>query len=363
MRTEEEAMTFKPARRVLKLSPGRPLMTSKFWKLPEACLRLWLPACLLIQAESAAAELGRSTPPLLMPETPSLPQKSSPFSRGLQALQVRDYAEALVQFEHASSAIRLEDMPLAWLSANDKVCQTLCLLGRRAEAIDRARLAAEQCETALGADDPLTSEALSHLANLLKKDGRLNEAEPVYARKLARLVDKYGEDSLFVAEARTHLASLQMQLGRMEEAEVQHRKAVAAAQSSLGDGHEGNCFYLTHLASCLHAVRKTPEATTLMDKVVRLLRDHDQQDVSHLGFVLRRQAQFFLETRQLDKARKAGQLCLERLAARDETNRARLHYYDQVRDLYQSILLADGLKPGEVKMHLAKVEAQARSGR
>jgi tetratricopeptide (TPR) repeat protein len=324
--------------------------------------RSWLVAWPLLLVQVAAAELSRSSPlPLSADLSPGAsPQKDTSFSRGLQALQARDYEEALVQFENAASSARIDTMPLSWLSAQDQVCQTLNLLGRRAEAIERARRVAVQCEAALGAEDPITSEALSHLAFLLKKDGRLSEAEPVYNRNLAGLVDKHGEDSFFAAQARTRLANLLMLLGRMDEAETQHRKAVAAAQTALGEGHDGNCFFLTHLAYCLHVSHKKPEATTLMEKAFGILRDNAPQDVSHLGSILRRQAEFFLETKQMDKARLAGRLCFTRLASKDQATPARFFYYDKVRELYHSILVADGLKPHEIQTHLSEMETSAQ---
>ena len=58
-----------------------------------------------------------------------------------------------------------------------------------------------------------------------------------------------------------------------------------------------------------------------------------------------------------------GRLCLERLAARNEAHSSRVFFYDRVKDLYHSILKADGLKPHEIKSHLADVETRARADR
>ena len=288
------------------------------------------------------------------------PPKASAFTRGLQALESKDYPLALAEFENALAGSRIDTTPHSWLTAQYQVCHTLNLLGNRAEGINRARQIVDACENSLGAEDPITSEALSHLAFLLKNNGRLAEAEPVYARNLTRLVDKHGEDSFFAASARTRLADLLMQMGRMDEAENHHRKALAAAQTALGQEHADNCYFLTHLAYCLHVGRKKAEATELMNKAFSIVVDNDVIKLTNAGSLLRRQAEFFRDNKQLDKARITGRLCLQRLAARGETNRGRFFYYDRVKELYHSILVADGLKPQEIKTHLAEVETQAR---
>lgn len=344
----------------LKRDFGMPFLRFACRKMAGACL--WLAASVLLLAQAAASELGRQLRLTQLPGLPAAeqPERATAFARGLAALQARDYPEALVQFESAAAVVRLESLPHSWVSSQFQVCHVLNLLGRRADAIHRAREVVKACEAGLGAEDPITSEALSHLASLLKHHGRLAEAEPVYAKNLAGLVGKHGEDSLFAAHARTRLANLLMLLGRMDEAEDQHRKALAAAQTSLGDEHADNCFFMTHLAYCLHMGRKQSEASSLMGKAYGMLQDNDQLDNSSLGSVLRRQAEFFRDTKQLDKARQAGRLCLTHLAAKDEAHQDRFFYYDKVRALYQSILVADGLKPGEIKTHLTEVETQAR---
>lgn len=336
-----------------------------FWKNMD--VKIWLIAvqvAVLLSGASAAelkTDARLTSLPGLTPD--GQPPKASAFSRGLQALDMKDYVAALEQFENAVAGARIEAMPISWLTAQYKVCQTLNLLGKKAEAIIRARQIVDACEERLGAEDPNTSEALTHLAFLLRHNGRLIEAEPVYARNLGALVDKHGGDSFFAACARTRLANLLMQLGRMEEAENHHRQALAAAQTALGQEHADNCFFLTHLGYCLHMNQKKPEAAELMNKAFHIVKTGNAVDLSNPGSTLRRQAEFFKDVKQLDKARITGRLCLERLASRDETSRLHFFFYDQVKELYQSILAADGLKPQEIKTHLAEVETQAREDR
>jgi len=329
-------------------------------------VKIWLVLALMLSLYGAeAAERKADATLVSMPGLTGekTPPKASAFTRGLQALEAKDYPLALTEFENALAGSRIDTTPHSWLTTQYQICHTLNLLGKRAEAITRARQIVDACENSLGAEDPITSEALAHLAFLLKNNGRLAEAEPVYARNLAGLVDKHGEDSIFAASARTRLADLLMLMGRMDEAENHHRKALAAAQTALGQEHADNCFFLTHLAYCLHVGRKKLEAAELMNKAFRIVKTQNTIDPSHQISILRRQAEFFRDNKQLDKARMTGRLCLQRLAARGETNRGRFFYYDRVKELYQSILVADGLKPQEIKTHLAEVETQASNDR
>jgi tetratricopeptide (TPR) repeat protein len=329
-------------------------------------VKIWLGLTMLLLLAGAEAADRKSSASLV--SLPGLtggksPPKESAFTRGLHALDAKDYPTALEQFENAAAGTRIEITPISWLTTRYQVCHTLNLLGKRAESIDHARKMVDTCEASLGAEDPITSEALAYLAFLLKHDGRLAEAEPMYTRNLAGLVDKHGADSFFAASARTRLADLLMLMGRMDEAERHHRQALAAAQTALGLEHADNCYFLTHLAYCLHVGRKKAEAAVLMNKAFSIVQGTDALTLSNAGSLLRRQAEFFRDNKQFDKARMTGRLCLVRLAARNETHRSRFFYYDQVRELYHSILVADGLKPHEIKTHLAEVETQARGER
>ena len=336
-----------------------------FWKNIDAKICLVAGMLVLLLASADAAERGSEARLASLPGLAAGEQsvKVSAFSRGLHALEAKDYLEALEQFENAAAGAQISTTPISWLTAQYQVCHTLNLLGRKADAVNRARQIVDACEAALGAEDPVTSEALYHLAFLLKHYGRLVEAEPVYARHLAGLVDKHGADSFFAACARTRLANLLMSLGRMDEAETHHRQALAAAQTALGQEHADNCFFLTHLAYCLHVGRKKHEAARLMNKAFRIVQEDTTSSLSNLGSILRRQAEFFRDIKQLDKARTTGRRCLQRLASTDEANRVRFFYYDTVKELYHSILVADGLKPHEIKSHLAEVETQAKEDR
>lgn len=283
------------------------------------------------------------------------------FAKGLEALKVKDYQEALEMFDRAAASTDIRHQSLAWLTAQFQACQTLNLLAQKAGAIDRAHEIVKACEAHLGVEDMLTSEALSHLAFLLRQNGRLIEAEPIYAKNLTQLEDKHGDDSFFAAYARSRLANLLMSLGRMEEAEKLHRQSLHAVQTNVEvEAKADHCYFITHLGYCLHSRGKTAEAAVLMNQAYDIMQGADALAFTNAGSTLRRQAEFFRDVRQLYKAKQAGRLCLEWVARKGDADRIRFFYHDSIQQLYRSILDAEGLKANEIDDQVAELEQQAR---
>lgn len=323
-------------------------------------------AWLMFSCLAGAADRGFdiANPPFA-PRSPDEPkaERQSFFAKGLKALETKNYAEALVLFENAAATTDIQLNSLAWLSAQFQACQTLNLLGKKTGAIAKAKETVNACESRLGMEDPLTSEALSHLAFLLRQSGRLKEAEPVYAKNLAQLEDRHGEDSFFAAYARARLANLCMALGRMDEAEKLHRASLLAVQTNVEEEAKADhCYFITHLGYCLHIRGKAGEAAVLMNQAYEIMAGADALSFTNAGSTLRRQAEFFRDVHQLDKARQAGKLCLEWVSRKGDADRIRFFYHDSVQQLYRSILDADGLKAHEIDDHVAQLEHKARRG-
>lgn len=326
------------------------------------CLGLLALPCI---SPAADRGIGFNVPPL---HTVSLrPPPSCPpsfFAQGLKSLEKKDYPSALKHFEKAAATQDIRKNSLGWLGAQFQACQTLNLLGNKPGAIAKAHHIVRACETHLGMEDTLTCEALTHLAFLLRQDGRLAEARPVYEKTLARLEDKHGDDSFFAAYARARLANLLMALGKLEEAEKLHRASLEAVQTNVEqEAKADHCFFITHLGYCLHVRGKVQEAAQLMDQAYDIMLSADALAFTNAGSTLRRQAEFFRDVHQIDKAKQAGKLCLEWVARKNDADRIRFFYYDSVQQLYRSILDAEGLKPDEIDNQVAELEQQARFGK
>ena len=69
-------------------------------------------------------------------------------------------------------------------------------------------------EASYGPDHPDLARVLLNLAYLLRTDGRIDEAEPMFRRALAIFEASYGRDHPHTAIARAHLAALEAAHGR-----------------------------------------------------------------------------------------------------------------------------------------------------
>jgi hypothetical protein len=283
----------------------------------------------------------------------------SAFTRGLAALKAKRFEEARLLFQHAARNTDIHLYPLSWLTAQFNACHTLCLQGKNTEAESLARSITSTCEAEIGLEDPLTSEALAYLAFVLKHLGHPQDAEPVYRRTVQVLEAKYGDAHPQVAIAMTKHGALLETLGLFAEAEAVQRRALGIMQKIGGENSATLCIFLTNLASCLQAQQQSAEAEQLMEQAYRIAQAHEDTSLQSAGTVLRKQAEFYRDKQQLDRAEELGHRALLRLAKRPEINRARFFYYDIVAELYRTILKAKGLNDDGIAHRLQQLESEA----
>ena len=72
---------------------------------------------------------------------------------------------------------------------------------------------------------------------MLKTQGKLAEAEPLYRRALAIREEKLGDDHPDVAQSLNNLALLLKTQGKLAEAEPLSRRALDIFEQKLGAGH------------------------------------------------------------------------------------------------------------------------------
>ena len=326
-------------------------------------------AALLVLAGSIQA----ANDPYLLNAAPSVTVKAagtpvadadpfkSLFEQASAAQCSKHFEEALTLFQKAASIADIRSRPMSWLTAEFNACHTLNLQGKNNEAADLARVIVSECETAFGSADPLTSEALTHLAFVLKQHGRLHEAEPVYRRNVQILEDKYGSDHYLVAHAICRHGSLLLSVGRLHEAEDELRRAlsIAITTTSTSGDRSDLCYFITHLAYCLRSGEKADEARQLMDLAYSIVQqDKDLNKHPLAGSILRRQAEYYRDVQELDRAEELGRQCLTRLARRHDVNRMKFYYNDMVTEVYRSILRAKGLNPAQVTKAVEKIQQE-----
>jgi|GEM_PF-6078531 len=312
-----------------------------------------------LRAASDEHDANPGSPPAKKPPASADGRLNSTFAQALAALKAKDFEQARLLFESAAESADIGKNPMGWLAAEFNACHTLCLQGRKTEADTLAKKIAALCEATLGNEDPLTSEALAHLAFVLRQHGHLADAEPVYRRNVQMLESKYGQTHYLVAKALSKHAALLQHLGKLTEAEPLQRRALAIMQKAGREDHPDFCYFLTNLASCLQASQKTEEAGQLMERAFAIVETTSDSDLSSAGHILREQAEFYLDRHQLDRAENLSHRALLRLTKRPDTNRARFFYHDMVATVYRSVLQAQGLGGSEIDSRLHKVEEEA----
>lgn len=281
------------------------------------------------------------------------------FARAMSALKSRSFEEARLLFVAAAESTDMKKHPATWQTAEFNACHALFLQGRKTEAEILAKQIAERCEAALGEEDPLTSEALAYFAYVLKQDGHLERAEPVYRRNVRLLEAKYGQDHYLVATAMSKHAGLLQSMGKLEEAEKIQRQAFTAMSKISDEQHPNFCYFLTNLGYCLEATGKHDEARGLMQKAFEIVQQTNDADLTSAGAILRKQAEYYRDVHELDRAEALGHRALLRLAKRPDINRSRFFHHDMVADVYRSILQARGLSGSEIDDQLRAVETEA----
>ena len=108
-----------------------------------------------------------------------------------------------------------------------------------------------------------TSALLNNLASLLKDQGKLDEAEPLYSEALAAKREVLGERHPDTLAGMNKLASLLRSQGKLDEAEPLYREALAAMMEVLGERHPDTLEGMHNLAILLEDQGKLDEAEPL----------------------------------------------------------------------------------------------------
>jgi hypothetical protein len=124
----------------------------------------------------------------------------------------------------------------------------------------------EEARSALGdipVEERASSSLINNLAILLKNQGKLAEAEPLYREALAGRRRTLGGDHHNTLTSMHNLASLLIMQGKLGEAEPLCREALAGRRRTLGDQHPSTLGFINTLANLLNAQGKQGEAEPL----------------------------------------------------------------------------------------------------
>ncbi len=202
--------------------------------------------------------------------------------------------EAKTHLDEALAIVKVTHERDATLYLN--VTNTLAgYYGKRGELAEAEALVREGL--AAYADKPDHPDALAKLHNLailLKRQGKFDEAEPLFLEARERVTRVLGSEHQHTLAVRNGLATLLDSMGRHEEAEAIHRDVLSIRRRTLGEKHPNVQSSLNNLAGVLRAQNKLDECISVFRESLALAREiHGPKHPwlalaqGQLGFVLR----------------------------------------------------------------------------
>jgi len=122
------------------------------------------------------------------------------------------------------------------------------------------------CEKALGPEHPDTSAHLSNLARVLRDTGRATEAEPLFGKAIATSERVLGRDHPDTQRYASHYARLLVETGRAAEALTVAQLALATHEAAFGLNHPWTKDSARITADALDALGRTGEAKVLRER-------------------------------------------------------------------------------------------------
>jgi tetratricopeptide (TPR) repeat protein len=125
-------------------------------------------------------------------------------------------------------------------------------------------------EKALGPEHPATATTLNNLGSLLRDQGDLAAARPLFERALA-IQDKVLEsEHPATATTLNNLATLLRDLGELASARPLYERALAINEKALGPEHSGTATCISNLARLLSDIDRADEAELLFRRAIAI---------------------------------------------------------------------------------------------
>ena len=186
------------------------------------------------------------------------------LARGQIDRALADYGEALENRRR----IKGPDHPQTAMMQS----KYLSALARRdpSQAEAQLREVIEHQRRFYGETHPLLSTGLNNLGNLLREQGRLAEAMPIFNEALEMAIRVYGDSHLTLAAIHNNLASTAMAKGDWESAEVALDKAIAIQLNEVGEKNPSYALMCSNLAHVKLAKGEFAESGALFTKALSL---------------------------------------------------------------------------------------------
>ena len=119
----------------------------------------------------------------------------------------------------------------------------------------------------------LECEALEKYAQLLLSERKFEEAEPIFEKALKDFIEAHGPDHPFVADCLSEFSLLMRRTGRLAEAEAKLRRALAIQEKTIGVDTVAYLTTLHRLAAVLSDEGRCKDADELYNAVLPKLKE------------------------------------------------------------------------------------------
>ncbi len=185
-----------------------------------------------------------------------------------QAVSLGNFAKAATLWQQALEQLDyVEDKDARVALTLDQLADSLCQLGKRAQAIPiRCHLVTIR-ENALGTDHIEVANSLNSLAELYYSMGRFTEAQPLSERIMDIYEKIFGSEHLGLAMISTFLALIYHGQKQYEKAEIFYKRAMNIKQKVLGYNHAEIGLLMENYSALLYATGRHEEADQMFSKV------------------------------------------------------------------------------------------------
>jgi eukaryotic-like serine/threonine-protein kinase len=208
--------------------------------------------------------------------------------------------------ERASKRIegRFQDQPLVEAAIRTTLGHTHFELGDYPPAELHHRRAAELYGQTLGPDDPRTLTAMSNMANVLNKEGRLTEARTLQEEVLETRKRVLGSEDPATISSLGNLAHVLRFQGRLKEARELYEQELEYQRRTLGAENPHTLLTMNNLAGVYRALGLRAEWGKLHEEVLRVRRRALPPENPDLLMAMDNMAIVLSDQGRLDEARK-----------------------------------------------------------
>jgi len=175
------------------------------------------------------------------------------------------------------------------------------------EAVSQERAVLQDERRILGREDPLTLEAMIHLASSLQRQNDYRGEEALAREVIQISTQRMAPESLLTLQARSLLAGVLFIQLRLPDAEQAFRQLLDADRQMLGSDHPATLTAMSNLAIVINFQGRRAEAEPLFREALSLEQrvfgpEHDitLMTRAHLGFLLRSEGRG-VEAEKLDR--------------------------------------------------------------